>query len=179
MGRIVHALLLPVFMRVNILGQDEINFRVLIRALTETKFHTQTKCFKFSLRTALQLNPPLKFLWRKMDMNAKLRKILKLSTFSNLKWGRPSNWGTLSGSSTVCCMFGNSNSGCHLVFVGEFQPKWHNADRYQNMGGLFPLCWYIFMGCLEAGTSIHYLRTKKTRVKKALFPTGHGVARRR
>jgi hypothetical protein len=105
----VCALLLAVFICTNILlgaGRNKFqctdNVRFGCKRLTETKFHTQTKqsgkMFKL-------------FLWGRMDMTAKLRKILKLSTFSNLKWGKPSNWGTLNGSSTVYCMFGNSNWG--------------------------------------------------------------------
>jgi hypothetical protein len=62
--------------------------------------------FKFSLRSPLQLNPHLTFLWGRMDMNAKLRNI-KLEFHCILY---------------VWCMFGNSNPGCHLVFVGAFQP---------------------------------------------------------
>jgi hypothetical protein len=100
-----------------------------------------------------------------------LRKMLKLSTFSNLKWGKPSNWGNINGSSTVYCMFGNSNSEHHLIFVGAFQPLLgHDADHCQNMGSLLPLGWYIFMRCLEAGTP--FITYKKE--SKALFLTGHG-----
>jgi hypothetical protein len=67
--------------------------------------NNQAKCFKFSLRAPVQLNPHLMFLWGGMEMNAKLRKILKLSTFSNLKWGKPLNCRTLNGSSTVCMVY--------------------------------------------------------------------------